>query len=75
MTKEEYEKESLILLDIKRCVLRYASYLSQETQKDEHQSEWCRQCVDYLNERENEIKKKTFKSNKIKRILAILRDD
>ena len=57
-TKEEYMNELYIIDGIKKCVLRYANSVSKERNTDE----WCKEYIDYLCNRENNIQ------NKIKRL-------
>lgn len=55
--KREYTKELDILDGIKKCVLRYAHSVSTED-KDELNSEWCKEYIKYLNDKEHKIMKK-----------------
>lgn len=56
-TKETYIKELSVLDGIKKCVLRYANSVSTKD-KDELNSEWYKEYIKYLNNKEQKIMKK-----------------
>lgn len=61
-TKDEYLKELSIIDGIRKCVFRYAYSISKE--KDETQSEWCRDYLYYLSNRELKVQQKIYKLEK-----------
>ena len=56
-TKETYIKELSVLDGIKKSVLRYANSVSTKD-KDELNSEWYKEYIKYLNNKEQKIMKK-----------------
>lgn len=58
-TAKEYRKELSTLDGIRKCVLRYASYVSVDS--DETTSEWCVDYLSYLDKRYRKIRKKLRK--------------
>lgn len=53
--KDDYKKELVTLDGIKKCVLRYAHFVSKED------SEWYKEYMEYLRKRERKIENKLCK--------------